>query len=146
MNLKLRKAARESQTNPKPVMGKSPYGKYRLSGFLFLSESITNKALRKAYRAKARVELCRLGFWVFAASLWGITFLGVALLTFVGCIISNCLFNAHDVAEQSPLVTGFHWANLIEAFFLIAIAVLYIWGGPAGIPFLPSARNGNEKT
>src|SRR5215471_13788394 len=107
--------------------------------------SQSRKALRKAYRTQARGELCRPGFWAFAASLWVITFLGVAFLMFIGGAIGDWFFHRRTADEPSPMVAGFHWANLIEAFFLIAIAVLYIWGGPAGIPFLSSGKEGNEK-
>src|SRR5580658_10947896 len=97
----------------------------------------TPKARRIAYRKQARADLCRPGFWLFAASLYGITFVSVALLTFAGSVVAY-LFHSSADAFGEPLPTAFWWANLIEVFFLIAITVLYVWGGISGIPFRPS--------
>jgi hypothetical protein len=104
----------------------------------------SKKAIRKAYRAHARAEFCKLSFWVFAASLYAIIFLGVALLIFADGIIGSWFFNVRPSADETPLLIAYHWANLIEAIFLIAIAVLYMSGGLSGIPLL-SHKNENLK-
>ena len=105
----------------------------------------TPKARRIAYRKQARADLCRPGFWLFAASLYGITFGSVALLTFVGSFIGVHFFHASASTFPDPLATAFWWANLIEVCFLIAITVLYVWGGMTGIPFRPSHKNDHDE-
>jgi len=103
------------------------------------------KAQRQAYRKQARADLCRLGFWLFTASLYGITFASVALLTFAGRVIAVYIFHSSVSAFAEPLPAAFWWANLIEVCFLIAITVLYVWGGLAGIPFRPSHKNDHDE-
>ena len=98
----------------------------------------TPKARRIAYRKQARADLCRPGFWLFTASLYGITFVSVASLTFVGRIIAVDIFHASLSTLIEPLPAAFWWSNLIEVCFLIAITVLYVWGGMSGIPFRSS--------
>lgn len=104
----------------------------------------SKKALRKAYRAQMRSE-----FWdvlMFAVVLYVMTFSGVALFMFVDSLIGGWLFNVHHSPDEAPLVIACFWANLILTIFLIAIAVLYVSGGPAGIPFLSSKKDSNDKT
>ena len=103
----------------------------------------TKKNLRKAYRAQMRVDLCSAGFWVFTVGLYAFTFGAVALLAFIGGVIEVWFFNSHEDVGRSAFITAFHLANLIETIYLIAVAVLYIWGGPAGVPFLSHKKHGD---
>ena len=49
--------------------------------------------------------------------------------------------------DPPPLILGFYCANLIPAMLVIAVPVLYIWGGPhRRIPFLSSKKNVSDKT
>ena len=104
----------------------------------------SKKALRKAYRAHMRSEWR--GVLIFAVVLYVITISATALLMVVDSFTGTFLFNVHHNADEAPLVTAYFWANLILTIFLIAIAVLYVSGGPAGIPFLSSRKNGSDQT
>jgi hypothetical protein len=104
----------------------------------------SKKTLRKAYRAHMRSEF--LGLLIFAGVLYVVTFLGAAFFIFMDGLIGDWFFNVHHAAGEAPLGIACFWANLILTVFLIATAVLYVLGGPAGIPFLPPKQNGNDKT
>jgi hypothetical protein len=104
----------------------------------------SKKEMRKDYRAHMRSEWW--GILIFAAMLYVITLSGAALLMFVDSVTGALFFNIHHSTDEAPLVTAYFWANLILTIFLIAIAVLYISGGPAGIPFIPSKKDGKDKT
>jgi hypothetical protein len=104
----------------------------------------SNKALRKAYRAHMRSEYK--GVLMFAAVLYVMTFCGVAVFRLGDSLIGGWLFNVHHTADDAPLAIACFWANLILTIFLIAIAVLNVSGGPAGIPFLSARKNGDDKT
>ena len=85
------------------------------------------------------------GILMFAVVLYLMTFLGVALFTVGDGLIGRLFFNdAHHAADEAPLALACFWANLILTIFLIAIAVLYVSGGPAGIPFLSTKKSGND--
>ena len=101
----------------------------------------TSKARRIAYRKQARADLCRPGFWLFATSLYGITFGLVTSLAFVGRFIAIHFFHSSPSAFSDPIAAAFWWANLIEVCFLIAIAVLFVWGGWAWTPFRSPPEN-----
>jgi hypothetical protein len=100
--------------------------------------------LRKAYRAHMRSEWW--GVLIFTAVLYLATFSGVALFMFADSLIGGWFFNAHHSPDEAPLVIACFWSNLILTIFLIAVAVLYISGGPAGIPLLSSKCHEDEKT
>ena len=104
----------------------------------------TPRAKRIAYRKQARADLCGSGFWIFTASLYGGTFASVALLTFVGRVVAVYIFNASVSEFIEPLPAAFWCANFIEMIFLIAITVLYVWGGMSGISFRSSHKNDND--
>jgi len=53
----------------------------------------------------------------------------------VGRIIAVDIFHASVSTLIEPLPAAFWWSNLIVVCFLIAITVLYVWGGMSGIPF-----------
>ena len=101
-------------------------------------------AIRKAYRAHMRSEWW--GLLIFTVSLYVVTFSGVALFMFADSLIGGWFFNVQRNPEAAPLVMACFWANLIQTIYLIAVAVLYISGGPAGMPFLSSKSHENEKT
>ena len=102
----------------------------------------SRKALRKAYRAHLRSEFW--GVLMFAVVLYVMTFLGVAFFMFGDSMIGGWFFNVRHTADEAPLAIACFWANLILTIFLIAIAVLYVAGGPAGIPFLSARKPGNH--
>jgi hypothetical protein len=104
----------------------------------------SKQKLRKAYRAHMRSEIR--GVLTFAVVLYVITFAAAALFIFVDSLIGAWFFNVRPGADEAPLATACFWANLILTIYLVAIAVLYVSGGPAGIPFLSSNKNGNDKT
>jgi uncharacterized BrkB/YihY/UPF0761 family membrane protein len=104
----------------------------------------SKKALRKAYRAHMRSECW--GVLMFAVVLYVMTFLGVALFMLGDSLIGGWFSNVHHTADEAPLAIACFWANLILTIFLIAIAVLYVSGGPAGIPFLSAKKNGNDES
>lgn len=95
--------------------------------------TVAPKERRRAYRKQARADLCRPVFWLFAASLYGITFVAVALLMLVDRMIAVYAFHAPESTFALTLSIAFWWANLIEGCFLITITVLYVWGGLAWI-------------
>jgi hypothetical protein len=105
----------------------------------------TPKARRQAYRKQARADLCRPAFWLFTASLYAITFIGATVLIIAGSVVAYLLHTSVGALAE-PFTTAFWWANLIEACFLIAITVLYVWGGMSGIPFKSSHRPDGEET
>ena len=111
-------------------------------GPLFMNES--KAALRKAYRAHMRSEWW--GVLIFTVVLYLVTFSGVALFMFADSLIAGWFFNARHSPDEAPLVIACFWSNLILTIFLIAVAVLYVSGGPAGIPFLSFKSHENDKT
>ena len=104
----------------------------------------SKRALRKAYRAHLRSEWR--GILIFAVVLYVITLSGAALLMVVDRFTGALLFHVHHDVEEAPIVIAYFWANLILTCFLIAIAVLYVSGGPAGIPFLPHKKDTDGRT
>jgi uncharacterized BrkB/YihY/UPF0761 family membrane protein len=101
-------------------------------------------ALRKAYRAHMRSEWW--GVLIFTVVLYVVTFSGVALFMFADSLIGGWFLNVHHSPDEAPLVVACFWSNLILMIFLIAVAVLFVSGGPAGMPFLSSKSHDNEKT
>ena len=106
--------------------------------------STTPRARRIAYRKQARADLCGAGFWIFTASLYGITFASVALLTFFGRVVAVDILHISVSGFSEPLPTAFWCANFIEVIFLIAVTVLYLWGGMSGVPFQSSHKNDDD--
>ena len=103
----------------------------------------SKKALRKAYRAHMRSEYK--GVLIFAVVLYIMTFLGAAFFMLVDSLVDGWFSNVHHIADEAPLAIACFWANLILTIFLIAIAVLYVSGGPAKFLFI-SQENGNTET
>jgi len=106
--------------------------------------SASKQARRKTYRAQMRAELR--GLAIFAVVLYVMTFAGVALFLFADGVIGSWFFHVHHSADEAPLALACFWPNLIVTIFLIAIAVLYVSGGPAGIPFASSGKNEKDRT
>lgn len=103
--------------------------------------SRTPRARRIAYRRQARAELCGPGFWIFTASIYGITFASSALLTFVGRFFAAYLAHPSVSESSEPFFAAFWCANSIAMMHLIAITILYVLGGISGVPFRSSRKN-----
>src|SRR5689334_1312773 len=91
------------------------------------------KERRKAWRAQARADLCRPGFWFLLACLYVFTFLLVTVMMFVFNFLGPYipwLPQPYVSPDPPPLVAAFYCANFILAFLMICIPPLYLWGGP----------------
>lgn len=108
------------------------------------------KAVRRAWRAQARKDLSCPRIWIFFACFYVVTFAVVALVMLILHLIVPHLpwitkpYVSHD---PPPLVTAFYCANLIPAMLVVAMPLLYVWGGPSRrIGVFSSKKNENDKT
>jgi hypothetical protein len=90
-------------------------------------------------RRYGRAELLRPWFWIVVACFYAVTFLLVAVLTFIlGWIAPNLpwLPEPYVSPDPPPLVTAFYCANFVLGFFIMWVPILFIFGPRRQVPVI----------